>query len=89
MPAFSLKSFANSDFWEAFNGLPPAIQSLARKSFRVWITNPSHPSLHFKPVGQYWSVRVGIAYRALAVKRGDDFIWFWIGHHKDYERLIT
>jgi len=88
MPEVSLKSLAGSDFWQAFNALPPEIQSLARKGFKLWQHNPSHPSLHFKRVGQYWSVRVGIAYRALALKQGDDFVWFWIGHHKDYERII-
>jgi hypothetical protein len=89
VPPLTLKSFANSDFWQAFDQLPPEIQSLARKSFRLWEENPWHPSLHFKRVGRFWSARVGISYRALAVKRGDDFVWFWIGDHDSYERLIA
>jgi hypothetical protein len=32
--------------------------------------DPSHPSLHFKPLGKFWSVRVGIHHRALAIKDG-------------------
>lgn len=47
-----------------------------------------HPSLHFKPAGRYWSVRVGIHFRALAIRDGDDFIWFWIGTHAEYYRLL-
>jgi hypothetical protein len=43
--------------------------------------------LRLKPVGRYWSVRVGIHYRALAVKEGDDMIWFWIGTHSKYDQL--
>ena len=39
----------------------------------------SHPSLHFKKAGDYWSVRVGIQYRAPAVEDKGDLIWFWIG----------
>ena len=27
--------------------------------------NPRHPSLGFKKVGRFWSVRVGLSYRAL------------------------
>jgi len=88
MSPVSLKSFASANFWQAFNTLPPEIQEVARRGFTLWQSNPWHPSLHFKRVGQYWSARVGISYRALAVKRGDDFVWFWIGHHDDYEQLI-
>jgi hypothetical protein len=88
MSPVSLKSLAASSFWQAFNALPKEIQEVARKGFKLWQRNPSHPSLHFKRVGQYWSVRVGISYRALALKRGDDFVWFWIGDHDDYEQLI-
>ena len=47
-----------------------------------------HGSLHFKRVGRFWSARIGIHYRAVAVQDGDDFVWFWIGHHSEYDRLI-
>jgi len=26
--------------------------------------------------------------RALAVQDGEGFVWFWIGDHREYERLI-
>lgn len=48
-----------------------------------------HPSLHFKVVGRFWSVRVGLHHRALAVEGGPDLIWFWIGSHADYDALIA
>jgi hypothetical protein len=68
--------------------LPSEIRKLARKNFRLWLRDPSHPSLHFKKVGDFWSVRVGINYRALATRNGDLVRWFWIGPHDEYERLI-
>jgi hypothetical protein len=34
------------------------------------------------------SVRVGLGYRALGVMHRDDIIWFWIGSHADYDRLV-
>jgi hypothetical protein len=51
--------------------------------------DPKHPSLRFKKVGRFWSVRVGIHYRAVAVEDGSDLVWFWIGHHSEYERLLN
>ena len=48
-----------------------------------------HPSLHFKKVGSQRSVRVGIAYRALGVERDGDVVWYWIGSHADYDKLIN
>jgi len=50
--------------------------------------DPGHPSLHFKRVGRFRSARVGLHYRALAVEVADRLVWFWIGTHADYDRLI-
>jgi hypothetical protein len=47
-----------------------------------------HPSLHFKTVGRFWSARVGLQHRALAVEYEDDLVWFWTGRHDEYDRLI-
>jgi len=75
-------------FWKYFSNLPEPIQALARKNFALLELDPKHPSLHFKRVGDFWSVRVGINYRALAIEDGNDLIWVWIGIHGEYERLI-
>lgn len=61
---------------------------LADKNFALLKSDSTHPSLHFKKVGRYRSVRVGLRYRALAVEVGDDLIWFWIGSHADYDAMI-
>ncbi|OHB61464.1 MAG: hypothetical protein A2167_03160 [Planctomycetes bacterium RBG_13_46_10] len=68
--------------------LPDRIQRTAKKNFELLKINPSHPSLHFKKTGRFWSARVGINHRALAVVDGQDFIWVWIGTHDEYENMI-
>ncbi len=50
--------------------------------------NPYHPSLHFKKVGDSWSARANLEYRALALETEEVFYWYWIGLHDEYERLI-
>ena len=58
------------------------------RSFDLLKMSPGHPGLRFKKVGKLWSARVGRAYRALALEDHEGFIWIWIGHHDEYERLI-
>ena len=79
---------ATPQFWERFAKLPERIQRLARKNFELLKQNPKHPPPHFKKVGQFWSARVGLSHRALAIEDGEDFIWVWIGDHDEYDCLI-
>lgn len=76
-------------FWRYFERLPIPVQETAKENFSLLKANPRYPSLHFKEVGKFWSVRAGIGYRALAIKDQDDFIWVWIGPHGEYDRLIN
>lgn len=64
------------------------MQELADAAFALLERDPRHPSLHFKKVGRFWSARVGAHHRALAVQSDDDLLWFWIGRHDEYDRLI-
>lgn len=75
-------------FWNFFAELPPEIQKLARENFGLLKIDPHHPSLHLKRVGRYWSARVGLSYRVLGVNGADGIVWFWIGPHEDYARII-
>ena len=77
---------ASAAFWDAFDELPVEIQTLARKNFELLKQNPSHPSLHFKKVGNYWSVRIDKRHRALATEVDGDMHWHWIGSHQGYDR---
>ena len=63
-----MRHFASPDFWACFDALPTRVQELARKNYELLKKNPGHPSLHFKKVGRYRSVRVGRQYRALGVE---------------------
>ena len=76
-------------FWTYFEQLPESVQRSAKRNFRLLTENPRHPSLRFKKVGNFWSVRVGTDYRALAVDDAGDFIWVWIGSHSEYDRLVS
>ena len=84
-----MKHFASPDFWRLFNQLPTEIQQLARSNFDLLKVDPRYPSLHFKKVGRYWSVRVGLAYRALGIEVEGGILWGWIGRHGEYEKLIS
>jgi hypothetical protein len=75
-------------FWACYAELSPDVQTLADKQFALLKSNPRHSSLQFKKVGKLWSARVNLGVRALAVEDGNDFIWFWIGQHREYEILI-
>lgn len=75
-------------FWARFRNLPESVQEMARKNFDLLKENPRHPSLHFKKVGRFWSARVGLNHRVLAIEDGPDFIWVWISDHDEYDRLI-
>lgn len=75
-------------FWRCFESLPEPVQKVSLKNFELLKTNPSHPSLHFKNVGKFWSARVGINHRALAIEDCEDFVWVWIGNHDEYDRIV-
>ena len=79
---------ATHAFWAAYRSLPDPVRAAADRSFALLKADPSHPSLHLKSVGRFWSARVGLRYRALAVRNGGDLVWFWIGSHADYDRLL-
>ena len=84
----NIKHVRDQRFRRHYQGLPRHVQLLADKSFELLKQNPSHPSVHLKKVGTYWSARVGPKYRTLASEREGTFFWFWIGTHDEYMRLI-
>lgn len=79
---------ASPRFWQCYRQLPVEIQRLADSDYELLVANSRHPSLHLKKVGPFWSVRVGLHYRALAIEDSGDLIWVWIGTHAEYDRLI-
>jgi hypothetical protein len=84
-----MNHFTVASFWKSYDLLPKSIQVLADKNYELLKINPKHPSLHFKKIDRYWSVRIGLYYRALAVEIEEGILWFWIGNHSEYDKLIS
>ncbi|MCC7430005.1 hypothetical protein IT568_04090 [bacterium] len=83
-------SLINKRFRECFKKLPKETQLLAQKNYKLWKNNPFHLSLQFKQVApEIYSVRIGASYRALGIKIEDKIVWFWIGHHSDYDKILV
>jgi mRNA-degrading endonuclease RelE of RelBE toxin-antitoxin system len=80
--------FATPRFWYHYRSLPPEVRKIADKNFELLKDDPRYPSLHLKQIGKLWSVRVGKQYRALGLDKKDAIVWFWIGTHADYDKLI-
>lgn len=85
-----MKHYTTPKYWQAYNSLPAQAQAVADKNFDILKKNSNHPSLHLKKAGRFWSVRAGIGFRALGVDspEGDGIVWFWIGTHAEYDRLL-
>ena len=67
------------------------MQERADKSFELLKADPYHPSLHLKKIGgrkQLWSARAGARYRVLGMEEPEGIVWFWIGSHADYDRML-
>ena len=66
-------------------------EATGTESYGFFASDPSHPILDFKRVSRrrpVYSVRVTIDYRALGVLDQGDIVWFWIGPHHEYDRLL-
>jgi hypothetical protein len=83
-----LRHSASKRFWQHLADLPEPVQQLAREKFDLLKANPRHPSLHFKRIRRFWAARVGTSHRALGIDADDRVVWFWIGTHAEYDRLV-
>jgi hypothetical protein len=84
-------SHTTKAFRKSFAGLPQKIQKNALKAYRIWWQNPHHSSLQFKQVHAtlpIFSVRVGLGWRAVGIRKADTMIWYWIGSHDEYDALL-
>ena len=82
----------SSPFRAALERLPAPVRHRAGAAYALFRNDPHHASLRFKqvhPTRQIYSVRIGLGYRALGVRSGDDILWLWIGSHADYNRLLS
>lgn len=87
----TVTSHTTREFRSLFAALPPAEQRAARKAYALWRADPAHPSLQFKKIHStqpVYSIRVSLGWRAVGVRDGDSMIWFFVGPHAEYDRLI-
>ncbi|MBT4732815.1 hypothetical protein HOB87_12730 [Candidatus Woesearchaeota archaeon] len=83
-----MKHRATKRFWSLYSKLNNKTQELSDKAFDLLEMNQAHPSLQFKKVGKLYSARIDIVHRALAVKDNEGFIWVWLGHHDEYDKIL-
>ncbi|HEX8357078.1 MAG TPA: hypothetical protein VF610_06700 [Segetibacter sp.] len=87
-----MKSVTTARFRNAFAALPKDVQEKARRCYNLWKQDNRHPGVHYKQVhtsDPIYSVRIGSSYRALGVKKEGTMVWFWIGSHEEYNKLIS
>ncbi len=86
-----MKSVTIPEFWDRYYGLPAPIREEARGVYKTWCDDPAYPSLEFKRLRKgepHYSVRIAKGYRAVGSLDDDTLVWWWIGSHDDYMRLI-
>jgi len=78
-------------FWKCYRELPENIRKEAKKAYKTFNKNPYHPGLYFKRIHStrpIFSIRITKDYRAVGIQQEGQIIWFWIGSHADYDKLI-
>ena len=86
-----MKSLTSRRFRELYGDLPDQVKRQARRAYQLFQRNPAHLGLNFKKVDEeqnIYSARIGLGYRVLGQADGSDIIWFWIGPHGDYDKLL-
>jgi hypothetical protein len=87
-----MKYFALPCFWRCYRQLSKDIRNLADKNHLLLLADPKHPSLQLKKVGatkKLWAARIGMHYRALGFDKPEGIVWFWIGSHADYDKILS
>jgi hypothetical protein len=86
-----IQSRTTREFRDSFALLPDSVRRQAKRAYRLFRSDPRHPSLRFKKVDEeadIYSVRVGLGYRALGVMEGSTVVWFWVGSHAECDRML-
>ncbi|MES9904108.1 MAG: hypothetical protein ABW168_15720 [Sedimenticola sp.] len=84
-------SKATAKFCKYHRTLPKDIKKKAKEAYFLFLENPWYPSLHFKRVHSslpVYSVRITKDYRAVGIIKDEKIVWFWVGSHSDYDKLL-
>ncbi len=87
-----MRSRTTAQFRKAFAELPEQVQEQTREAYRQFKEYPSYPSLRFKKVHPelpIYSARISKSYRAVGQLDGNTVIWFWVGSHAEYDKLLS
>jgi len=87
-----MESKTTRKFRDALKSLPTEIQKRADEAYAMFSQDSNHPSLRFKKVHStlpVYSARVTADYRAVGVVKDDLIVWFWIGTHAEYDKVLS
>ena len=87
-----MRSRRTARFKSLFDELPAEIRQSAQRAYSLFERDTAHPSLQFKRLRgdrQTYSVRIGLGYRALGLAFDETIVWYWIGPHAEYDRLVS
>ena len=86
-----MKSVTTERFRRLYAAAGAQRQAQIKRSYMLWIDNPSHPSIRFKKAHDtepIYSARVDLDWRALGVLEAGTVVWFWVGPHDEYDALL-
>ena len=84
-------SHTTQSFRKALSKLPDSVRSQAKVAYRQFLEDPYYPSLQFKCIhatDPVYSARINIDYRAVGILNNSEIVWFWIGPHSEYDKLL-
>ncbi|MDF1880051.1 hypothetical protein JHD50_01840 [Sulfurimonas sp. MAG313] len=76
---------------KSYKTLPSNIKIIAKKQYKFFKVDPHYASLHFKRIHSskaIYSARINKDYRTLGLIKDSSIIWFWIGKHDEYDKLV-
>lgn len=86
-----MRSRTTAHFRKQLARIPTNVQEQAKRTYRVWRTDPYRNGLEYgrvHPSRPYYSVRIGLHWRAVALVENGLATWIWIGSHSDYDKLL-
>lgn len=86
-----MRSRTTRRFRKQIAALPEEVQRQAKKAYQQFKHDPWHRSLRFKqvhPSEPIYAVRVTKGYRAVGKRDDQVMLWYWIGSHADYDKLL-
>ena len=86
-----MKSVTTERFRRLYGAANAPRRSQIKRSYKLWLENPAHPSVRFKKIHNtepIFSARVDLDWTALGVLEDDTVVLFWVGCHDEYHALL-